>query len=501
MKLKAVSLILVLSLVILSACSSGDKKENQQDEISNNITSEITEGNEETATTIERPVIPEGTDYGGYNFRILASHFGGSASNESAYYYEVWAEEEIGEPLNDAVYKRNKIVEDLLNITITPVEPSGSIATFVKKSVNAGSNDFDAISVPDYDQAALTPTGCLANLWNIPQLNLEKSWWDQQAVHDLTYRNNKLYSVSGDIDWYDDYAIMVLMFNKRLLQERGMDLPYQTVREGKWTLDVFSSLVKDFTQDLNGDGKLNQEDQWGMLENTSVVYHFLIGCNETIASVDSDGIPAINALTERHIEAVNKLTEVFLNKDQVLLAGGGQMSGVSNEYDDGTFVVFRSGRGLMLAEMIGVIPKFRDMEDDFGLLPQPKLDENQENYAHFISSGWASSFSIPTTANLELSGTVLETMAGYSTDTVKAALIDVSLKSKFARDAESEEMLELIFATKKYDLCERYQWGSLFSVYCNPNTPSGKFTSIVEKSVASSQKEMLKITDKLDELE
>ena len=451
---------------------------------------------------IERPHIPEDTDYGGYEFKVLRPHsYIGEHFDD-----EVYAEHETGEPLNDAIYKRNKIAEDLLNIKIRSVTADAGtqqVAGYARKIIQAGSDEFDAVIGANWTHIELVRARCLMNLYNIPNMDISKQWWDQRAIEEMSYKKSKLYYISGDIMYYDKYGIGIVYFNKRLFVDNGLEYPYVKAKNGAWTLDEFSSLIKNFSRDLNGDGKMDENDQWGMVENTGAVYHFLIGCGEKTVTLDADGIPVINTISDRHIQVVEALGALFSDQNNTLLAGSKQLSHIANPYNDGIFKVFREGRALMFFEMIGTIPEFRDMEDDFGLLPLPKFDESQKNYHSFTSYGWATSYSVPVTnGDPARTGMILEVMAGYSSDTIIPALIDVSLKSKFARDEESAEMLQIIFDTKTYDLGVDYNWGNLYGVYSEvAQNGFSKFVSSMEKQIPRAESDMEKVIDLFEELD
>ena len=64
---------------------------------------------------------PPKADYGGYNFRIYA--YDGSIGNMQGILRisEAFSEEENGDPINDAIYRRNKETEALYNIEISVV--------------------------------------------------------------------------------------------------------------------------------------------------------------------------------------------------------------------------------------------------------------------------------------------------------------------------------------------------------------------------------------------
>ncbi|MCL1793022.1 MAG: hypothetical protein FWG34_04045 [Oscillospiraceae bacterium] len=497
--MKNIKIIMLLAAICIgfSACSSGNEGTAERE----TAAQPENEFEESTKPAIERPYIPEGTNYGGYEFTALIpnSYIGNHEDDE------VYAESENGEPLNDAIYKRNSIVESLLDIKIKSIVAdagTSELAAYAKKLIQSGSDEFDAVVGANWTHIALVQSRCLENLYNVAGMDLSKPWWDQRAIEEMSYKKSKLYYICGDINYYDKYGIGIVYFNKRLFAENGLEYPYEKARNGAWTLGEFAKLIKDYTRDINGDGKLDENDQWGMLENTGGVYHFLIGCGEKTVTLDEDGIPAINTISERHIQVVSALADLFSDKSNVLLAGSSQLSHIANPYDDGIFKVFREGRGLMFFEMIGTIPNFREMEDDFGLLPLPKFDEAQKQYHSFTSYGWATSYSIPVTnSDIGRTGTIIETMAGYSTDTLTPAVIDVSLKSKFARDEESAEMLQIIFDTKTYDLGVDYNWGGLYGVY-NDAAVNGftKFVSSMEKQIPKAEKDMEKVIDLFEEL-
>ena len=503
MKKLKIALFLIMCAVF-AACSPGDKNEtaNEKNQ-SPGLAAEITT---EPPAEIERPEIPGGTDYGGSEFKILIpeAYLGGLGDGTFA---EVRAEEESGDTLNDAVYKRNNIVENLLNIKIMTVIGTSwhEMPNSVKKSVQAGSDDFDAID--GAYQPSIAYAGCLANLYAVPNMDLSKPWWDRRMIETLSYKKSKLYYISGDIGYYDKYGIACILFNKRLFADNGYEYPYEKVRTGAWTFEEFSALVKNFGLDLNGDGKMDENDQWGLTENSGAALRFLFGCGERIINLDNGGVPNFGAISERHIGAVMAIGEALSDKNAVLIADSGQLSHLSDPYTDGIYKAFRNSRALFLGSQIVEIAKFRDMEDDFGVVPYPKLDATQKDYHSWtVSYGNGSAYSVPVSnANLQQTGMILETMAGYSSDTIIPALIDVSLKSKFARDEESAEMLEIIFKSKTYDFAVEYGWGGITwsNLYSNVYSQltlkgPGTFASSIEKEMARAEEQLEKFIETFD---
>ena len=488
-----VKIALLALILFLGACGDPAQNSHSTDSVQKNPEETADAGQKKETLGVERQ------DFAGYEFKALRPTTLGGRDED-----EVTSEEETGDPINDAIYKRTRMAEEHLNVKIGSVTAAGvgtiEMTNHVKKIVQSGSAEFDALVDMLYTQVRLVQEGMLTNFYIVPNIDLGKSWWDQRLIMDTSFENKKLYYLCGDINYWDDYGVGVTYFNKRLFAENGLDYPYEAVRRGKWTFDEFAKLTKGFTKDINGDGKLDENDQWGMLENIGAVTKFVAGFGEKIVTLDDNGIPYLRSMDEAHINAVELLGAFFSDRNAVLLAGSSQIK--AGDPYAAIREVFKNGRGLMFYEMIGVIPNLRDMEDDFGLLPLPKRDENQKEYYNFISWGWATAYCIPiTNDNLARTGAILETMAAYSVDTLTPALIDVSLKSKFARDEESAEMLELIFRTKSYDIGLDYDIGGLYGVYCDVSmNGAGKFVSAIEKKMPAAQKAIDKLIAKIAEL-
>ena len=94
--------------------------------------------------------------------------------------------------------------------------------------------------------------------------------------------------------------------------------------------------------------------------------------------------------------------------------------------------------------MLSGIDYLRDMNDDFGIIPMPKLNEAQENYTSYIHDG-SSAFTIPVTAqNTEVTAAYLEAMSAESYRLVTPAYFETAIKAKYSRDSETSQMLDLI---------------------------------------------------------
>ena len=113
--------------------------------------------------------------------------------------------------------------------------------------------------------------------------------------------------------------------------------------------------------------------------------------------------------------------------------------------------MFQADRGLFYAASCFYIENLRNMQTDFGILPYPKYDESQKEYYSRIEGCEMSG--IPNTiTDKARTSAVIEALASISATTVEPAYYDIVLKSQAARDNDSSEMLDIIFANRVFDL-------------------------------------------------
>jgi len=434
------------------------------------------------------------TDYEKYDYRVLAIPTGGHFYSQiSSDTNEVYYEESTGDLMNDAIYTRNMMTEELLNITVSPVWATGDtpgITTTIQAEVLAGTDSFDAIlNRMDYLGTSMV-NGHLLNMKNISTMDVSNPWWDKNIVDSFTLFDSKLYFISGDLNFLDDYAVEVIYFNKQLMDDFSITYPYQTVIDGTWTIDKFYDMCKAVEHDVDGDGVISvQKDVVGHIELNDHVKHWLYAMGEKAIDIAADGSLEIMIQKERQINVIDKLFSLMVE---------GEMS------YQGETIDFAEGRALFLGNMLGSLNVFRDMETEFGVVPMPKYDETQSRYGEYISNGWTTAYGIPlTNTNPERTGVIMEVLCGYSTDTVRVALYDVLFSAKLVRDESSVEMLDIIFDSKSYDWAVDFSWGSGFAASYNGiySSKTNNFVSTTEKIMKSVTKTLEKLVNDIDALE
>ena len=372
-------------------------------------------------------------DYEGYNFRILARK--GFAKQQVV-------EEETGNIIDDAIFKRNETVKQLLNVEITAFETASSTAnTEAMSSILAGDDQYDLIFTHSRSAFQYAVQNTLINYNEVDTLHLDKPWWFQDIV-DSCNVNGHLYVLDGDIQTNGLGSAMCLFFNKTLFDELGFEYPYEMVQDGTWTFDEFKKLVKKGTKDLNGDGVITPEsDRYGFYTSDwQSPISFLYSTGQRIYTKDARGIPQLTLNSSKTVDFFNEFFDLIDSED-VLLTTQDSTGGVCQSYT-GTSL-FTSGRALFHDAGLGSAQGFRAMNDDFGIIPIPKFTEDDE-FATVVN-GHAALVLMPITVEDEnRTGNIMEALCRIGSKEVIPAFYEISLKTKFSRDAESEEMLDII---------------------------------------------------------
>ena len=106
---------------------------------------------------------------------------------------------------------------------------------------------------------------------------------------------------------------------------------------------------------------------------------------------------------------------------------------------------------MMANGSLGDAQGLRNMDDDFGIIPYPKFGSDDE-YASIIN-GHAPLAVIPiTVSDASRTGAITEALCAYGSKYVIPAFYEVSLKTKYARDEESEEIMVVIKDSIVYDI-------------------------------------------------
>ena len=486
----ALALLLAFGLAACAGPGTADKEGAPANEKSPAV---IDDGGEAAENTTEKtkilPDLPV-MDFEGFEFKIITSDY--KADGNMA--QEIGAEEENGDPVNDAVYKRNKTIEEKYNVVIKEIlHDRDTLNAPVKKAVAAADGSYDLVCGNIRELGILAQGGSLIDLAGVRYLGLDKPWYDQKAANDLSI-GNKLFFAVGELQISDNNGTWAVLFNKKLFADLGLSDPYGLVREGDWTIDKFFEFAASACRDLDGDGKMTEEDRWGTLGEGFNIYALMNGSGTRFIQKDENDLPFYAGYTSRDIDIFDKCASYLGDKDRSMLAEN--YSGkYSNVWFDLINPIFATDRILFFFTSLSRVTWHRSSETDFGILPTPKYEKSQDAYLNTVSVWMASGMGMPATlggADLDRTAVIAEALSAESMYTLTPAYYGVQLKTKLARDDESGEMLDMIFASRTYSLAQLYDWGGLLS------TVQGQLTASSRNFVSSMDKIEAKVTSAIE---
>ncbi len=483
---------LLASLLLCNGCLTGCGGNTEETTAAPAVSSPEAETPAETEPEDPWPDdLPEKMDLDGRTMRIMV-RTEDFASNEIA------VEEMTGEVINDAVFTRNSNVCDRLNVNIEQELTRGgadnSASQALTNLVTAGSDDFDLFCSNSYTTVLLAVNGILTELTQLEYLDLTKEYWSQ-GFNETAAIGGKQYICTGPMALGFYRYLMVGLFNKSLFDRFGVEYPYDTVLEGGWTLEAQNALAQVFYTDTNGDGTRDADDTYGFYtrasNDTSINDGYWGSLNLRTISKDENGYYVYDINQENFVNGLDNLL--------ALMTGDGSFSNAAN--DTAIHQKFSEGTVAMCNARLHVVEddKLRSMEDDYGVLPLPKADENQENY-YSLAQDQFLVYAIPLSVQqtgLEDIGMFLEAFASESYKVVRPAYYEIALTSKYMNDAESAAMLDLVANNMYIDPA------ILYLSYFNLNV--GTLRNILKagentiaSTIASNQKVMAKTVDKLN---
>ena len=361
------ALLLLAAMLTASLAACGSTSAPTADTTAPASSDAVTEPAETELTRANTPdTVPEGLDFKGATLHALIRD---SSDNNTIFQQEFYAPEVTGDVLNDAVYARNLYATQRLNVrfeqTLTPGAwgNRNDFMGIVSSSAMAGDGSIDFVPWYAFCQPSLAAKQVYIDLLgkDVKYLDFDQPWWYQNVIRNATV-NGKLYLCSGEYGLTSIAMMASIAFNIDLRDDYlpGTDF-YAMVREGKWTFDAMLSNAKKVYKDVNGNGVGDLGDIFGF--NGGRADQFIHGAQVPI-SVETNGVRKLALNNERMIKLVDTFQAYYSDPSYIGKSGA----------------KFEEGSILFSNTYIRDVAKLREMEDDYGVLPIPKLDEAQDGY-------------------------------------------------------------------------------------------------------------------------
>ncbi len=461
---KKILAFLLAALMLVSIVACGGKKTEGDD-----TTEEAT--TEDTMQQVIDQVIQDAlstadtrpdSHYDNYNFNGHEFKFLNSAA---VYYMYVYLDPEAtGDVLDDSCAVRNVEAETKFNITITEeTQPYKEIAAHAQTLILSGEDTYDAMYIGCQELTPLVSDNLFVDLLQIEELNIHSVWWDQPLIK-RNIIEDRLFYATSDLNLMAFEGVWAMYFNETMMDELGYEVKdiYQAVQDGKWTmakLDEYTKAAANINGDQSFTYSVDGNATYGEVTMSGVERYRLYGFNTEYVARDDNGRYQFTADTDDKFKSSWETIIGYFGAND-----GRFVYGSSTDLaEDGYFTIFMEDRALFLSAELKGATMLREWEGNFGLIPQPKYNEEQETYESTVFSN-VLSFCIPqTNENLSRTGIIVDYLTYSSYIDLLPKYYEIHVGLKALSKQESKDSLALIRDTRGIEVSIPFEWTSELS--------------------------------------
>ncbi len=492
------SLMLALSLFVLCLLTAGCKGDEGESSAESQIVSE-----DNSFFGLE---LPENLDFGGKTVTVLTTATGQSAGN-----YQIQPNDndmysaETATAVISAAAECTRLVEQRLGINVseeviyTFSRYGGEMYKKIQSDAMSFTGDYVFAMPCSIEAGMLSIEGLLYDLNDVPHIDLTREWWCQAFNDDVTV-DGKCYFAIGDIGTVSKDATFFVAFNKKMAESNGLaekygySSLYEMVDKNAWTQDVMYEMAKSVYQDVNTNNACDIGDVNGIAGQDGAIYNMLTSAGEKIISIDENGYPKLTVYNERAINIISDAQDYFQDPQSGFISANDYFNMSQIPVAEVIVPEFKADRLLFFMDAIMNLDLIRDMESDFGVLPAPMYDSDQEGYVSQIGCWSTNCIVVPTFVtgeDLEIAGYLIEALSAVSNKKLNPVYYEQTLQYQISRDDDSMRMLDIIFDSRTCELAEIYNL-DIFNTVCGmlkakPDTFASAYESVEGKTQSALQ--------------
>ncbi len=364
--------------------------------------------------------------------------------------------EERGDIVYDSVYARTRSVEERLGVKfeITMNDASWKdFGTLMETTVRAGDDVWDIIFTKGNASIQSKRDYLFHTVENNKYIDLLQPWWWTPAIEEMSIDGEHIRYLMGDLIIDNMNAARAIYFNKRILDDIGQDEEtlYQLAVDRKWTVDELSKLTTAAYGDLNGDGQMNDGDRMGMyISGVGHILAFTFAQEVRHYSRDADNYVYADFDLERAQLCVETLQKYLYETKGTWYTTGKDNRSITNCFNGGSTL-------FTIAQFQNAFTEaYRSMEDEYGILPLPLLDDTQNEYRTLVTNGGTYATIPVTCKNPDDIGAVLEALCAESYRSVVEPYFEIALKTKYSTDSASGQCMDIIRSAMYKDFLYEY---------------------------------------------
>ncbi len=403
--------------------------------------------------------------------------------------YEWKAEDINGETLNDAIYKRNTNVENRFGITLNVIAEGnwknyGENLEKVKNSIKTGDGTYDLLCGYSTPMASMATTGLIRNLNKLDNIHLEKPWWSDSWNRDFMI-GDKLYFGVGSLSIAMIYSMECIFYNTDIMKEVDENYNiYKTVLNQAWTWDEMNKVGALAYDDANGNQVPDFGDRFGFASaeasnSGNTINGLLYSTGFRLVQKDESGTPKLT-------EDIARLVTIG-EKEVALLYNTPSNYNLSNSAK----LDFTAGNMLFCHYWLYYgQTNFSKVMDNYGIVPMPKFDTDQEDYCTPVQGGMHM-YAIPIDVDAEEDSMLTEAFAAESYRVLLPAYYEVVLKTRYAPDAYTSQMIDIMYDTVIFDIGMTYN-GSIgyLNSYKDAIASGANITSSMSRQASAAKRNL-----------
>ena len=441
-------------ILALAACKNNATPTTTNPPDTTSETKDSTTEPEKTIGEYKRPGF-EKVDFDGKVFTIAVPVGKGDGWDN----YDIAPDDENSpDPLDQAILKRNKTIEELYNCKIVQKSSANPIGE-LESDFATGKNTIDMIA----DRNAL-PAFSDGNFYNVNRLNIDltKIWFDQGFVRDMTI-DGKLYALCGEFSIESLDATWAMFVNLDILEnsERIKDVNiFDLVRNYEWTLDKMLELCR-YAKVNGGSDKMtldDPEDVFGLISSSDQVIGLYIGGGNVFVSKtdDENGKSSFDSgfNSQLSVDTTDLIYEILADSS---------VSIPISIKDVGP--AFKNGRSLFASGVMSQAKDFAKAGVRFSVIPEPMLNPEQEAYYHYVDNH-SSYYAVPKTcADIDVISDFIELFAYHSRFISYREYLNLYKDTYSFAGEDSYDMFDIIVHSRRYDAGYELQWGGFARAY------------------------------------
>jgi hypothetical protein len=246
-----------------------------------------------------------------------------------------------------------------------------------------------------------------------------------------------------------------MFINKTMFEELEIELPYDAVRQKKWTVDKLIDITSGLYEDVDGDNMISAGDQFGFCSTYFHLDAFYTG-SDMMCIVAGDETPvkiSDDFFGDKTTDLVDKLGSWFESGDTYVNPYKGNIS-YSVPFNEGT-CAFRLDR-VYVADNLYHNGALRDADFEYGILPVPLYNTDQEDYITVVGNPFTLWCVMQKANDPTMSSAVIECLASEGYRKTSPMIFENNMKYRYTPDSEGKgdgaRMFDIIRASIAFDL-------------------------------------------------